>query len=974
MPMKALIVDDVSFDRTILRDYLEHKGYEVMEAENGKEGLELAVANKPDLIISDILMPVMDGFQFLINLRKVETDRPVTFIFYSAIYTEKDEQELALASGADAFIVKPKDQGDFLEELSAILKKVERGIRVTGKAPIETENEGFWLSYGSIVARKLEEKVKEVEKEREIIAASEKRYRNLFSSMWDVVIVSDLKFQIVDVNQPAMMELLGYETEELRGRQATVLFADERSCEELNEELQKKGKDGDGRRITVETNLTRKNGEIFPGEICCFKLKDDKGTSTGYLGVIRDITERKQWEKKIQLMQSLTQSIAESPDFNSAIKNTLQKICLATSWAYSDAWVPSSDGSHLECSPVWYSQIGDVREFRAASEKIKCPNGESLIGRVQTSKKPEWIRDVTNDRSFLRASIAREVGIKGAMAIPIIARDEVVMVIAFYVLEDRKKDADLLKLISAIALQLGSLFLHKRSEEALQESEERFRQLAENIREVFWIMDWKNDKIQILYVSSAYEDIWGRSCESLYLSPASWVDAIHEDDRPRVSEAFFSILSTGSFNEEYRIVHTDGTIRFIHDKGVLVKDGAGELYRVVGIAEDITEHRKLEEGLRHAQKMAAVGQLAGGVAHEFNNILTAMVGFASLLQGKIGEEQPMRDYVDKILELTQRQATLTRNMLALSRTQENHPHLTNLNDSIEGMRKFLSKAIGEDIELRITIEDKDLQIMADPLQFEQALLNLVTNARDSMPGGGVLTIETSTIELDKDFIKTHGYGDPGEFAVISVSDTGAGMNEETSKRIFEPFFTTKEVGKGTGLGLSMVYGIIKQHKGFINVYSEPGVGSTFRIYLPLTKGEPAKVEVAETPVFTGRGRETILVAENDPSVRKLVKMLLEEYGYTVISAVDGDDAVKKFSENRERIQLLLLDMIMQKKNGKEAFEEITKTAPGFKVIFMSGYPKGVIDSYKIMDSGMHYISKPVRPMDLLKNIREVLDS
>jgi CheY-like chemotaxis protein len=300
-----------------------------------------------------------------------------------------------------------------------------------------------------------------------------------------------------------------------------------------------------------------------------------------------------------------------------------------------------------------------------------------------------------------------------------------------------------------------------------------------------------------------------------------------------------------------------------------------------------------------------------------------------------------------------------------------NPRPVDLNEIMRRIDHLLSRIIGEDIKLQTVLSEKDLIVMADPGQIEQVLMNLATNARDAMPKGGLLTIGTETLDIDNEFIKEHGFGKDGEYALISLTDTGAGIDRETREKIFEPFFTTKEVGKGTGLGLSMVYGIVKQHEGYINVYSEPGSGTTFRIYLPLIEAQAEKIkpEVMQT---TERGTETVLLAEDETEVREFTKKLLEEYGYKVITAASGQDAINEFKAHKDKIQLLLLDVIMPNKNGREAYEEIKKIRPDIRALFMSGYPADIIHKHEIIENGFAYIEKPVSSTKLLKKIREVL--
>jgi PAS domain S-box-containing protein len=388
---------------------------------------------------------------------------------------------------------------------------------------------------------------------------------------------------------------------------------------------------------------------------------------------------------------------------------------------------------------------------------------------------------------------------------------------------------------------------------------------------------------------------------------------------------------------------------------------------------DITERRMLEAQLLHAQKMEAVGTLAGGVAHDFNNILTAIIGYGTILRMKLGDV-PLAVNADRLLDAAQRAALLTKSLLAFSRKQEIVTRWVDLNDLVSRTGKLIKRLIRQDIVYETVLTGGELGVMVDSAQIEQVLMNLATNARDAMPDGGRLSIRTERVDLNADYIRTHQYAIPGEYALITVSDTGMGMDENTRSKIFEPFFTTKEVGKGTGLGLSMAYGIVKQHKGFINVTSEIGTGTAFKIYLPIVKPAGIREEEqvkAEEPI--PRGSEMVLVAEDDLSLRLLAKTLLEEHGYRVIEAEDGEEAVRKFKENQEQVKLLLFDIIMPRLDGRKAYEEIRRLRPNIKVLFASGYTEDLLSIKDILDQDLDFIQKPMRPHELLMKVRTVLD-
>ncbi|MBJ6727397.1 PAS domain S-box protein [Geomesophilobacter sediminis] len=388
---------------------------------------------------------------------------------------------------------------------------------------------------------------------------------------------------------------------------------------------------------------------------------------------------------------------------------------------------------------------------------------------------------------------------------------------------------------------------------------------------------------------------------------------------------------------------------------------------------DVTEHHRLEEQLRQSQKMESIGTFAGGIAHDFNNILTAIVGYGTMALLQSAEDDPRRDAIDQMLRAAEKAAHLTKDLLLFCRKQVSQKSTVDINEIIRTTSTFLKRIIGEDVECRVSLHAEPMPVSADPHQLEQVLMNFATNARDAMEAGGIFTITTEPTRFDEQFISIHGYGRPGGYVLITVSDTGSGMDKTTQEHIFDPFFTTKEVGKGTGLGLAVVYGIVKDHDGFINVYSEPGKGTTFRIYLP-----QLSASIQEGPTeperFQVRGTETILLAEDDETVRTLTRGVLEEFGYTVLTATNGMEAVQKFRENRERIALLLFDLVMPKKTGKEAYDEIREEAPGTRVLFASGYAPDLVQQKVLLDEKMPIVFKPVAPMELLRKVRETIDA
>lgn len=403
-------------------------------------------------------------------------------------------------------------------------------------------------------------------------------------------------------------------------------------------------------------------------------------------------------------------------------------------------------------------------------------------------------------------------------------------------------------------------------------------------------------------------------------------------------------------------------------------DDQGRITHYIGMFSDISDRKLMEDQLRQAQKMEAIGQLAGGVAHDFNNILMVITGYCDMLKMSLVEDDPHHTEIEQISKAAGRASALTGGLLAFSRKQVIRPQKIDLNQIISDAGKFLRRIIGEDIHFVTTFRNKPLPVFVDPGQIAQMMMNLATNARDAMEKGGSLVIETSLQRLDEHFVDIFGHGAPGTYAEISVADTGQGMDEETLLKIFEPFFTTKSAEKGTGLGMAIVYGIVKQHKGYIDVRSEPDQGTTFKIYLPIITAEKSSVKKTEVQELPRKGTETILVVEDDPAVRKFEVSILTRFGYDVIEAEDGREAVLKFAENPSKIHLVLMDVIMPNKSGKQAFDEIRQIQPDIRVIFVSGYSADFMRNRGEIDEDVELIMKPINASDMLNRIRKALDS
>ena len=503
------------------------------------------------------------------------------------------------------------------------------------------------------------------------------------------------------------------------------------------------------------------------------------------------------------------------------------------------------------------------------------------------------------------------------------------------------------------------------SAQALRESETLFRQLIDNIGGVFYLADV--DK-KPLFLSRQYEKVWGQSIEEALTRPTAWLEVIHPEDRARVEEI---VGSSTQYDLEYRLLRPDGSIRWIRDKGFPVTDESGEVIRVAGISEDVTSQKLLEDQLRQAQKMESVGQLAGGVAHDFNNLLLVILNAARFLEEDTPGDDPRREDLRLITDAADRGASLVRHLLAFSRRQIVDPKVLNVNDVIDEMEPLLRRSVGERIEFLLK-QATDLALtQIDPNQLGQVLLNLVVNASNSMPQGGTLSIETKNVVLTGDVEHSLEPVSGGAYVCVAISDTGHGIEKEHIPRIFEPFFSTKSKAEATGLGLSMAYGIVSQAGGRISVYSEPRIGTTFKVYLPAVDQIP-EARRAVRPSSGKRRGEVVLVAEDDPTVSASISNMLQREGFKVLHASTGPAALELCRSKDERIDVVLADVVMPGMSGRELGVHVHAARPEAAIVYMSGYSEDMIGRHGILQADENYLQKPFTSADLVQKIDQVL--
>jgi PAS domain S-box-containing protein len=849
--------------------------------------------------------------------------------------------------------------------------------------------------------------------------------------------------------------------------------------------------------------------------------RDRDGRVVRLRGTFQDITEQRRTEQRVK---HLNRVYAMLSGINEIIvrDNDPQMVLTAScriaveKGHFRAAWIGLTETPGLTDTPGpdWRiaAHAGATEETLGIIQKLLAAESRNescaFTTHAQQTGQPSVCNDILSDpQAASWRAVALERGYRSMASLPLKRGDRVIGTFNLYAAEPHFFDAGELHLLDELAGDISfALEVHERearrrqAEEALRESEERFRQLAENIHEVFWMTDAHH---RILYVSPAYESIWGRTCASLYEAPVSWRDSIHPEDRAQVLRTFQGPTASGPFESFYRIQRSDGAIRWIHDRGFPVRGAAGGILRYVGTASDITEVRqaqeeqtklaamvamsrdligiagldgrvmylnpaglslvgiptleqartmniaefmpderndvnkmltvletdgywagegfiqnfeegnafdaeiqvfrikddrgqplclatvtrdirerrkaeaeraKLEAQLDQAARMELIGRLAGGVAHDFNNMLTVILGYAAIGKNSPGLDERHRRHLIEIEKAAQRSKDITQQLLGFSRQQVIVPVPSNLNDLVADLLQSFTRLIGEDIDLRFRPAEELGTVVVDPSQVNQILLNLVANARDAMTTGGMLTIATANVTVTEEQCTTQTGATPGPHVLLSVSDTGVGMREETMAHVFEPFFTTKDRDKGTGLGLATVFGIVKQNKGFVTVHSELSRGTTFKIYLPRMADEaiapPAAVESRATPSGAG----TVLLVEDDDLVRELARFALESFGYTPLVARNADEALSLCAGAHSDIQLMLSDVVMPGMDGMALRDRVLAINPNMKVLFMSGYTSNVMVNHGVLKKSVNFIQKPFTIDSLGRRVAEVLSA
>jgi two-component system, cell cycle sensor histidine kinase and response regulator CckA len=793
--MRVLIVDDDAINRASLRAALETEGHVAIEAADGLEGLEKLRASEIDAIISDVLMPRMDGYRFSYEVRRSEGLREIPLVIYSASHSSSDDEGLATRLGVDSFVRRPASAPTILEALKVAVssrRSVPRATRV--------EQFDILKEYSERLVLELEKTNLELESARDRLSnsnqalrRSETRYRALVDQAPIGVLQTTPDDRFLAVNA-AFADMLGYES---------------------------------------------------PADVMQLKVSDTYAS-------------------------------------------------------------PSDRDLMIEA----FARAGRVSGLEIQRRK----KDGTLI----------WVRS------------------------------------------DGRAVSDSDGTVQRFEIFVTDIQAQRESAEALKASTERYHALMEHGKDAIFVND-VNGIVE--EVNRAAEQLVGATRDQIV--GRNFLETLPAEDREQVLGEFRETLEHGHSLElrQVRIQRPDGTIVPAEVTASVVEIGGKPF--VVGHLRDVSERNAMAEQLRVAQKMEAVGQLAGGVAHDFNNLLTAILGYSQLLAPELAGNPDQFSAIEEIRKAGERAAGLTRQLLAFSRKQMLELRVLDLNEVVRHIHEMLTRLIGEDIEIVMNLAPSLGCVRADAGQIEQVIVNLAVNARDAMPRGGQISLETANVELDETYSQSHVPVLPGSHVMLAVSDTGIGMNEAIRERIFEPFFTTKEKGHGTGLGLSTVYGIVKQSGGYIWVYTEPGKGTTFKVYFPRVHVPPDVSAVVEHPSLPSTGDETILLVEDEDSVRRLARKTLEARGYRVLEAANGGEAVELAA--REPVHLLLTDMVLPGMGGGEIAARVREIHPRAKVLYTSGYTDDIIVRRGMMEHGSAFLEKPFTPALLARKVREVLD-
>jgi two-component system cell cycle sensor histidine kinase/response regulator CckA len=849
-------------------------------------------------------------------------------------------------------LVEPLRRNQFIRDLEVCFRhrSGRTGLALVSADRIELGGQACLLT----VTRDLTpQKQKEVEVQRQ-----QDFLRKVLDANPNLVFVKDWDRKFTLANR-AVAEIYGTTPEGLTGRTDADFNPDKEQVESFLRADREVMSTGTEKLIAAEPVTNTRTGEVRWFQTRKTPLFDGEGKATHVLGVSTDVSEHKraaQLQAALYRIAETASSPADLQTMFAAIHAIVGGLMDARNF-YIALYDPAA-------GLLSFPYFVDEEDVTPASKKL----GKGLTEYVLRTGQPLLASPETFD-DLVRRGEAETVGAPSLdwLGVPLKAGEQTfgVLVVQSYKENVRFSGPDK-EILTFVSQQVANAIEHKRSEEALRRSEASYRSLIEGAAYGIYRSDIKG---RLLEVNPALVEMLGYDSEAELLSRNLAAD-VYADPAERAR-----LIAQHEKQDRFQGVEVnwkrkDGCVLAVRLTGRPVLDAQGVLEYFEGIVENVAERRALEDQLRQSQKMEAVGQLAGGIAHDFNNLLEVIMGYSDLLVESLPPENPHRRQAEEIYKAGKRAAGLTRQLLAFSRKQVLQPRVLDLNAIVTDLTKLLRRTIGEHIEFSARLSPVLARVKADPNQIEQILMNLAVNARDAMPQGGSLALETSNVTVDEAFAQQHTGLRPGDYVLLTVADTGSGMDLKVQARVFEPFFTTKEKGKGTGLGLATVYGIVKQSEGYIAVQSAPGQGTRFRIYLPRVEepATPAPPQPEKPASITGS--ETILLVEDEDAVRRLARAFLENRGYTVLEARDGAHAIEICEDRGQIIHLMVTDVVMPKMGGRELAQRVAPIRPDMRVLFVSGYTG---DSMVLPGAQAAFLEKPFGPGDLVKKVRQILD-
>ena len=1030
--MNILIVDDKEENLYLLEALLSGSGYEVVSAKNGVEALEKLKRDSFDLIISDILMPKMDGFQLCRECKSDDVLKQIPFVFYTATYTDEKDEELALSLGAEKFIVKPQEPNVFLEILKSVIKERIKRPLVAPKRPIEEETV-YLEEYNKRLIKKLEKKMLDLEKEVDERKKVEEKIYQQNEFLKNVLEALTYPFYVIDANDYTIKmansaagigDLSQNPTCYASTHGGDKPCVGEHICPLTEVKKIKKP-------VVTEHIHYDKDGNLINVEVHGYPIFDNEGKAVQMIEYSLDITERKKTEEKIL---NLAKFPSENPNpvlrisaegsilYMNASVGTILKIkglseeeifkilprnlkelidkVLKTGKLLSDLEVKIGERTYsYSMIPVVENRYVNLYALNITDRKQAEDTLEKERNLLRTliDNLPDFIYVKNTESRFVTVNTAVTQLMGAATPGELIGKTD----FDFYPKELAEKfytdEQEIVYSGQAVINQeepgidsAGNSVWRLTTKVPLRDERGKIvgiigigrditdhKQMDEELRKLSLAVEQSPVSIVITDIKGNIEYVNPKFTE---LTGYTYNEVIGKNPRilksgeytPKFYKELWDTITSGKeWRGELHNKKKNGELYWEHASISPIKDKEGVITHYLGVMEDITEIKHLEMQLIQAQKMEAIGTLAGGVAHDFNNLLTVVIGYSDFMLSKLDKQNEMYGLIDQIRKAGRRAASVAQQLLAFSRKQILKPQVLELNTVIAEMEKMLRRLIGEDIEL-ITVYEPDLKyVKADQGQVEQVLMNLVVNARDAMVDGGRLALKTENVTIDEQYCKLNSEARPGNFICFSVEDSGIGMDKETISHIFEPFFTTKEIG--TGLGLSVIYGIVKQHEGWINVYSEPGQGSTFKVYFPVISVKEDKKDEEKISIEELRGSgERVLLVEDDDLLIEYAKGALSNNGYKVFEVKNAKEALDIFEKEEGNFDIVFSDVVLPDKNGVELVEMLVSHKPGIKVLLSSGYLDDKSQWAKIQEKGFTFIQKPYTMAELLKAIKDVI--